>query len=183
MDVIYMIDSYLDLKSLRSWRVVNQQALQDVESRITSVLQGSLIVLQSPNLWHGSLWFQFMVNVYTCTHCNSYQQSNSHQQSNSFKHSTCEESNSLATILPLIGDDTIQAEAEGLCLNCYNQRLVFVACGNCNVNITQSSGITCHECYLFLCENCADYIMEMCVDCLDIFCHSCRLGEYCFYCQ
>lgn len=162
-DIVHTIESFLDVRSLASWRLVNKRSFLDVEAKVRKLvfdiekkqLLGGSFLQEPTGLWLGSAWFQFMINVFSCKQCHKYQLSN----------------------------QFVQAEQDRLCSDCFNQMLQLVPCDNCGVFHKESTCFRCHECLFVSCDDCSDNIMDMCLECTELFCHSCCLDDCCLHCQ
>ena len=105
-DIVTTIESFLDVKSLAAWRLVNKHAFIDVEAKVRKLaytlekkqLLGGSFIQEPTGLWLGSAWFQFMVNVFSCKQCYKYQ----------------------------LRNKVAEAEQEHLCLDCFRQTLEII---------------------------------------------------------
>jgi hypothetical protein len=165
-ELVALVQDYLDVKDLNSWRATSRQAFWDVETLVRKQVfcleQSSCVsILQEPTgFFLGSAWFQFVTKVYKCVKCRRYE-----------------------WLRPCgHGDldvDCTEAEEEGLCQECFIDSCVLNKCNYCSVYSSVTS--QCYHCHSNICGDC-DELVNFCSSCNELFCDECRLDNYCMVC-
>jgi hypothetical protein len=158
------IEEYLDIKSLKNWRLTSKQAFNNVESKVNCLAQS----IDKPNLINkpfgpflGSAWFQFMTMVYQCENCLLY------------------ETSQINALTPY---DIQEAEEQRLCGSCYIDLCDVSVCEQCQVHTRGHNGDYCTECDEFFCHDCSTENVAQCDQCENLFCLSCMLLNRCNSC-
>ena len=179
-NLIRLIGSYLDIKSLVSWRLTHRQNFLDVEATVQELMERHELdvphqlavtpITPTPsryialNPWQSSIWFHFMVHYYKCRQCATYE--------------SCPDYNFLFPS---------EAEQNLLCVPCFIGMLRLVPCSLCLVYCSVEAGTNCYECHHFLCASCQRDELRRCMGCSNSFCKSCSVdgsrGNWCHLCQ
>ena len=179
----FEIQSYLDLKTLSKWRLVNKQAFIDVETHVHNSVMGlerkgfvnffsiaqdiTRRRVEEPTyglsvLPFGSLWYHFHCDLYECKQCKDYQP--------------------YKTKYPNLNYDYNEAEMKQLCGACFVQGDRVHQCSLCHIHQEMWENNTCAQCHGFWCDDCSEDVIEMCFECTELYCDSCRLGDTCINC-
>lgn len=173
-NLIRLIGSYLDVRSLVSWRLTHRQNFIDVEATVQELMEKHkldlphrLAVTPNParftalNPWQSSIWFHFMVHYYKCRQCDTYESSPDYN-----------------FLLPS------EAEQNLLCIPCFVDMLRLAPCSSCLVYCRVEAGTNCYECHHFWCASCQRDELRRCMGCSNSVCGSCSIiGNWCHLCQ
>ncbi len=159
-----IVESYLDVGSLKNWRLTNKQALQDVDHKVNLLLHSAdklNLIRTPPGPFLGSAWFQFMTEVYQCENCMSY----------------------VSPINDNVTYDTQEAEEHQLCGMCFLDLADVSVCDSCSVVTKSFNGDFCTHCETFFCGHCTHEIIAPCDTCQELFCDECLLINTCTHCH
>lgn len=176
--LVIVIESYLNINSLVSWRAVNKQAYKDVEDKVMRrviemeelrgvqflQMRGVRFIQEPVGPFLGSAWFQFVSNVYNCENCGEADTPipTSYQERLQLNY------------------DPEEAEQAQLCGSCFVKLIEVQAC--CKCRRFTNNGCSCHNCESFCCDDCQEDYIEMCWGCTELFCDECRLDTHCLNC-